>query len=196
MSDAPLVMPVCSPTAGQVELRPFTGADVAMLLDLSTDPYVPLTGILPAHADATGARAYIERQHGRLTTGAGYSFCVALRTNGEAVGQIGLWLAQLSEGRATAGYGIAPRARGHGFGHQALSALTEFAWTMPRLHRIELYVEPWNVASCRVAEAAGYTYEGLLRSHQEIGGQRVDMRLYASIRSPRWRCSSEVPQSA
>ena len=96
MSAHALVMPVCPPTAGQVELRPFTEADIAMLLDLSTDPYVPLTGTLPSHTDATGARAYIERQHGRLATGAGYSFCVARRTDGEAVGQIGLWLAQLS----------------------------------------------------------------------------------------------------
>jgi RimJ/RimL family protein N-acetyltransferase len=38
------------------------------------------------------------------------------------------------------------------------------------------------VASARTAESAGYEREGLLRSHQEIGGKRVDMLLYAKIR--------------
>jgi RimJ/RimL family protein N-acetyltransferase len=38
------------------------------------------------------------------------------------------------------------------------------------------------VASVRTAELAGYEREGLLRSHQEIGGKRVDMFLYAAIR--------------
>lgn len=65
----------------------------------------------------------------------------------------------------------------------ALIALTTFGWTIPQLHRIELYIEPWNTASARTAEKAGYLREGLLRSHQEIGGSRRDMLLYASIRA-------------
>jgi RimJ/RimL family protein N-acetyltransferase len=50
------------------------------------------------------------------------------------------------------------------------------------LHRIELYIEPWNTGSIGTAERAGYQREGLLRSHQEIGGRRRDMLLYASVR--------------
>jgi RimJ/RimL family protein N-acetyltransferase len=45
--------------------------------------------------------------------------------------------------------------------------LTSFAWTIPPLRRIELYVEPWNTGSIKTAERAGYEREGLLRSHQE-----------------------------
>jgi len=52
----------------------------------------------------------------------------------------------------------------------------------PTLHRIELHIEPWNIGSIRVAETCGYEREGLLRSHQEIGGIRRDMLLYAAIR--------------
>ena len=69
-----------------------------------------------------------------------------------------------------------------GCASNALRALTAFAWTIPELHRIELYIEPWNDGSIRVAAAAGYLREGLLRSHLEIGGTRRDMLLYASIR--------------
>jgi RimJ/RimL family protein N-acetyltransferase len=64
----------------------------------------------------------------------------------------------------------------------ALRAPTTFGWTLPELFRIELYVEPWNRGSIRTAERAGYQREGLLRSHQPIGGHRVDMLLDAAFR--------------
>jgi RimJ/RimL family protein N-acetyltransferase len=43
----------------------------------------------------------------------------------------------------------------------------------------------WNAGSIGTAERAGYEREGLLRSHQEIGGRRRDMLLYATVRPAR-----------
>lgn len=60
--------------------------------------------------------------------------------------------------------------------------MTSFEWGVPELHRVELYIEPWNVASARTAEAAGYQHEGLLRGQQVIGGRRVDMMIYSANR--------------
>jgi [ribosomal protein S5]-alanine N-acetyltransferase len=182
MSSAQLVMPSAAPAFGDVRLRGFEERDVGMLMDLSTDPYLPKIGTLPGNASREEALAYIERQLSRLTTGVGYSFCVANKKTDDALGTAGLWLASIAAGRASAGYSVAPRNRGRRIAGQALTALTRFAWSLPELHRIELYIEPWNAASVRTAEHAGYEGEGLLRSHQEIGGQRVDMLLYAAIR--------------
>jgi len=153
-----------------------------MIQELSTDPYVPLTGTLPANASRPEALEYIDRQRGRLAEGAGYSFAIAEAGTNRAVGGIGLWLAPLAHGRATAGYGVIPSARGRGIATAALTALTSFAWSIPALYRVELYIEPWNAGSVKTAERAGYEREGLLRSHQEIGGRRRDMLLYAAIR--------------
>lgn len=102
-----------------------------------------------------------------------------------AVGTIGLWLQQLSAGRARVGYSVAPVSRGRGVGRDALTAVTTFAWTIPALHRIELYIEPWNTGSLRVAEAAGYQREGLLRSYLAIGGTRRDLLVYFALRPAR-----------
>jgi ribosomal-protein-alanine N-acetyltransferase len=167
---------------GPVVLRRFSDLDVPMVQELSTDPYVPLIGTLPPNASQQEAQGYIDRQIGRLAEGTGFSFAIAEAGTGRAVGSIGLWLQSLARGRATAGYSVTPSARGHGFASAALTALTSFAWTLPALHRIELYIEPWNVGSVKTAEHAGYEREGLLRSHQEIGGHRRDMLLYAAIR--------------
>lgn len=170
------------PAHDGIVLRGFAERDVDMVMNLATDPYLPQIGSLPADADADQAREFMARQWGRLTEGAGYSFCVADAATDAALGTAGLWLAELSQGRATIGYSVAPRSRGRGVAGRALTALTEFAWTIPDLHRIELYIEPWNVASVGTAEIGGYQREGLLRSHQWIGGRRVDMLLYAKLR--------------
>jgi [ribosomal protein S5]-alanine N-acetyltransferase len=175
-------MPSAAPTFGDVRLRAFEDRDVDMVMDLSTDPYVPKIGSLPGNASREDALAYIGRRNGHLEAGLGYSFCVADKDTDDALGTAGLRLAPVAAGRATAGYSVAPRNWGRGIAAQALTALTRFAWSIPELWRIELYIEPWNVASVRTAERAGYEREGLLRSHQEIGGDRVDMLLYAAIR--------------
>ena len=166
-------------------LRPFRDDDVVMLCELATDPYVPLIGSLPALADELQALEFIARQHERLRSGVGYSFCIADVEDGRALGTAGLWLRDLSSGRATVGYTVAPSARRRGVATKALRALTSFGWTIPELRRIELYVEPWNTGSVRVAECVGYRREGLLRGHQPIGGRQADMLLYAKLRPRR-----------
>ncbi len=53
------------------------------------------------------------------------------------------------------------------------------------VHRLELYVEPWNDGSWRAAERVGYRREGLLRSWQSVGHQRRDMYMYSLLPSDR-----------
>jgi RimJ/RimL family protein N-acetyltransferase len=55
-------------------------------------------------------------------------------------------------------------------------ALGEFA--IPRLH---LFVEPWNVASSRTAEAAGFRREALLRGWERIDGEQHDAECFALL---------------
>jgi RimJ/RimL family protein N-acetyltransferase len=44
-------------------------------------------------------------------------------------------------------------------------------------------VEPANIASVRVAEAAGFTREGLLRQRLVVRGRRVDLIIYSMLPS-------------
>ncbi|SDG44382.1 GNAT family N-acetyltransferase [Klenkia brasiliensis] len=174
--------PAEPPSCGAVVLRPFRDDDLGAVRDLATDPYVPLIGSLPAHADDEQARAWIGRQHDRWTTAAGFSFAVAGPDDG-MVGTAGLHLAELAQGRATAGYAVLPSQRGHGYAAAALTALTAFAWTVEGLHRVALLIEPWNTASVRTAERAGHRQEGLLREHTQIGGTERDMLVFSASRS-------------
>jgi RimJ/RimL family protein N-acetyltransferase len=178
-----LPWPTTPPAHGSVILRAFTDEDARLAVELGTDPYIPLIGSLPAHATAEQALEWVRRQQGRFAEGTGLPFAIADAESNNAVGTVGLWLRNLSEGRASAGYAVSPVHRGRGVASSALTALTAFAWTIPALYRIELYIEPWNNGSIRAAERSGYQREGLLRSYQEIGGTRRDMLLYAATRT-------------
>lgn len=105
-------------------------------------------------------------------------------TSGPGSGStVGLWCRDLTVGRATAGYSVALSARGRGVATDALTALLGFAWTLAGLERIELSIEPWNTASLRTAERAGFRRERLALKHTEIGGTRRDVYVYARVRA-------------
>lgn len=155
--------PTTPPTYGSVVLCEFTDEDVHLAVELGGDPYIPLIGSLPALPTAQQALEWIHRQRGRLAEGIGLSFAIADADSGNAVGAIGLWLQNLSAGRATAGYSVAAAHRGRGNASSALKAMTQFAWTIHTLYRVELYIEPWNDSSIHVAEASGYQRAWILR---------------------------------
>lgn len=178
--------PASAPRCGAVRLRAVTDDDVEMARELSTDPYVPLVGSLPARASVAEAKTWIERQRERFRSGTAYTFTITDVADGRPVGHCSLTVRELAAGRASAGYAIAPSCRGRGLAADALGALTSFAWSLPGLDRVELLIEPWNTASVRTAERAGYSREGLLRRYQEIAGERRDMLLYAAL-APRDR---------
>lgn len=176
---APLVLPTL--VGDTVRLRAFTPADLPLVREATTDPLIPLITSVPASGDDDACRAYLARQADRLTTGAGYAFAVAERGTDLAVGHVYLGLRDADLGRASAGYWIARSHRGRGLAGDALRTLVRWAVTVPGIDRIELYVEPWNVASARTAVSAGFVREGLLRSWQKVGDERKDMDMYALV---------------
>ena len=175
----PAEMPVI--TRPPVVLRPFGDEDVGLVQSVGADPLIPLITTVPASGGEGEARAYIERQRGRLASGAGYSFAVADAASGEAVGQAGLGLKNLDEGRASTGYWVAARFRQRHYATAALDAISRWGLSLDGVHRVELYVEPWNEASWRAAERVGYVREGRLRSWQQVGSERRDMYMYSLL---------------
>ena len=176
---AGLVVPELA--AGPFRLRPFALSDLDLIREASADPHIPLITTVPADFTPEAGRAFIERQWDRARQGTGYSFAIADAASGRAAGQAGLWLRDLGQGRASVGYWVAGSARGRGAAGHAVAAISRWAFTSLRIPRLELYVEPWNQASIRTAERAGFRREGLLRSWQEVGGERRDMYMYSLL---------------
>jgi RimJ/RimL family protein N-acetyltransferase len=165
-----------------VRLRAFERRDAPVVASVAGDPLIPLVTTVPTSGSGADVDAYIDRQHDRLRSGQGFSFAMADATTDEAVGQIGLSLRDVGAGRTTAGYWVAPAHRRRGYASAALAALTEWAFTLEEVARVQLYVEPWNEGSWRTAERCGFRREGLLRSWELVGTHRKDMFMYAVVR--------------
>ena len=177
------MIPLFQPSldAGRFRLRPFTPGDADLIVEISTDPLIPLITTVPGSGTRGAALAYIARQHHRLVERSGYSYAIAEGASDEAIGQIGLWLKNVEDGRASVGYWVAAPFRGRGAATAALEAISAWGFTLPGIARLELYVEPSNEASWRVAERCGYRREGLLRSWERVGERRADMYMYSLL---------------
>ncbi len=167
---------------GRVRLRAFRDDDAGLVQAASADPLIPLITTVPTADSLSEALAFVARQHERLVTEDGFSFAIADAHTDEAVGQIGLWPRAADPARASIGYWVEQSHRGGGHAAAALSLLAEWAFAQS-FERLELAVEPWNEASWRLAEGAGFQREGFMRAWQPVGDVRKDMYLYARLSS-------------
>jgi RimJ/RimL family protein N-acetyltransferase len=81
------------------------------------------------------------------------------------------------------GYVVTPAARGQGVATRSLQLLTEWAFRELDALRIELWISVANESSKRVAERAGYSHEGTLRSFHFKEGIRDDFEIWARLAS-------------
>ncbi|MFD4591367.1 GNAT family N-acetyltransferase [Streptomyces rubiginosohelvolus] len=178
----PLTVPSMSAGPDFV-LRPWEMSDLPLIREASLDPYIPLITTIPAPYSEAAAEAFVRRQWERAATGAGYPFAIVRSRDRRPVGAIGLWLRELPEGRASLGYWLTDLARGQGVARAALRTVTGWALRDLGVPRLQLYIEPWNTASARIAEDIGFRREGLLRGWQQVGDERRDMAVYALLNS-------------
>ncbi|WP_441249869.1 GNAT family N-acetyltransferase [Kitasatospora sp. McL0602] len=162
-------------------LRPWELGDLPLVREASGDELIPLITTVPAPYSQEAGEAFVRRQWERASTGSGYPFVIVRVEDGQPLGTVGLWLKDLNEGRASLGYWVAGSARGQGVAAEALRAVVAWALDDLRIPRLQLYVEPWNVASRRTAERVGFQPEGLLRGWQRVGEGRRDMIMYSML---------------
>jgi RimJ/RimL family protein N-acetyltransferase len=79
------------------------------------------------------------------------------------------------------GYVVAPHARGGGVATRTLELLTDWAFSELEALRIALWISADNQPSKRVAENAGYRYEGTLRSFHFKQGIRMDFEVWSRL---------------
>jgi len=162
-------------------LRAWELGDLPLVQEASNDDLIPLITTVPSAYTQEAGEAFVRRQWKKASSGGGYPFVIERVEDGRPVGNVGLWLKDLNEGRASLGYWVVASARGQRAGAAALRAVAAWALGDLQIPRLQLYVEPWNVASQRTAERVGFQREGLLRSWQRVGAERRDMIMYSML---------------
>ncbi|WP_018351352.1 GNAT family N-acetyltransferase [Longispora albida] len=117
----------------------------------------------------------------RRDSGDGDHYAVERREDGKLIGCLWAkrtdWAAQVTQ----VTYAMSPEVRGMGVACEALDALSVALVLEHGFHRVELRIAPGNLASRRVAEKAGFTYEGLLRNAGYVHGGRVDLEVWSLV---------------
>lgn len=172
------------PVLGDAEmiLRPSTDHDVAAIRAVYSEPdirrWMGWDRELPDEAET---RANIERAADAWRQGTWAVFRIADRATDRVVGGVNLRLTEYQIGEIS--YFLHPSARGRGWATRAVLLVTRWAFHDLGIERIELRVHPENEASRRVAERAGFVFEGTERASRAWpDGTRFDSLLFSLIR--------------
>lgn len=159
-------------------LRPYTVADLPTLRVVFADPEIARWNAGPTEP------AEIERWRARRndwTVGDHVSWAIG-DPAGALLGSVSVHQIDPRQDDAGIGYWVAPAARGRGLAARAVRRASRYGFEALGLRRIYLHHAVGNVASCRVATAAGYLLEGTLRqSHRYDDGVHHDEHLHARL---------------
>ena len=135
---------------------------------------------LPLPYTVSDAESYISSM---LSADKDSTYAWAITVDDVAVGSIGVFRKD-NVHRLTAemGYYVAEEYWGKGVTTEAVKQACRYIFDNTDIVRIFADPYDFNVASCRVLEKAGFTYEGTLRKNAVKNGQLVDMKMYAVIR--------------
>ena len=151
-------------------LRPWHPDDAPRVVEVMADPRMHEFLALPRPYTPQAGRDYVTgiAAEPRIT-GTGLPCAVVERGGGRLVGSALLRLGDEPE----IGYWVAPEAQGRGYATEVTAELARWALTTGA-PRVSLLCEVGNVASARVALAAGFRFEGVMRDGF-VGGGYADV---------------------
>jgi RimJ/RimL family protein N-acetyltransferase len=177
-------MPAPTLTDGVVQLDEFGAGDVDAHLANEDEEMARRFGWWPKRSTAENARAAFGRWAESWASGGPVrAFAVREVATATLVGSCELRLEDDQIARAS--YSIGPHGRRRGFASRTLLLVTRWAFDCLDIARVELYIEPDNMASRGVARRCGFREEGVLRGRIRIGDSRRDALLYARLATDR-----------
>lgn len=147
------------PSAGAapaLQLRPWQPGDLPALLAAHRDPLLR-RWLATSLTDEADARRWLDAQAAGWADATRFSFAVVAGTPvGHVVVKAG------PDGASEVGYWTAAQARGRGIAVSAVNAVSQWAFDVHGLNRLDLLHAAGNEASCRVAIRCGYVLRDAL----------------------------------
>jgi RimJ/RimL family protein N-acetyltransferase len=174
--------PALTVATPRLYVRPLTATDEAAVNEVFGDKQTQRWLPFPKeYGQIVGAAWCGEEAQQRRDSGDGDHYAIVRREDDQVVGCLWTkrtdWVALVTE----ISYAVAPAARGFGVAAEAVDALAVALILEHGFQRVELRVAPGNTASRRVAEKAGFTYEGLLRNAGHVHCGRVDLEVWSFV---------------
>jgi RimJ/RimL family protein N-acetyltransferase len=171
-------------TDSVITLRPLEHADrdamyAAVMESIAEiSPWLPWCH--PAYAPAETA-SFIESTIQWWTQRSQFVFGIFDAASGAYVGSIGVNQVNQQHRYANVGYWVRTSRTGRGVAPRALRLAARFAFETLGLYRVEIAVQPENIASRRVAEKAGATLDAVMRNRIFKRGRPYTAALYSLV---------------
>ncbi|HEX4815610.1 MAG TPA: GNAT family N-acetyltransferase [Nonomuraea sp.] len=176
----PRFEPDVSIATARLRLRPFGPQDAARVRSIVASGVRFLPPGAPAHV--SGVPQWLASGvHELRTSGQGVHLAMT-DVDGLIVGAISLFKTSWRAGTTEVGYGVHPYYRGRGLATEAVRGLVGWVFENTALRRIDLTANLDNTASLRVAQKAGFTWEGVLRAAVMEDDGPHDLVLFGLLR--------------
>jgi RimJ/RimL family protein N-acetyltransferase len=169
---------------GTVTVRPAAERDIPeVLLAYQDDPdlHRRMGEKRPPSGAELGRRA--ERAEDERLAGKALTMTIAEPDDDTCRGQIYVHLVDWDDLRAELGIWVSPQRRGRGMARRALALAAEWLLRECGLERVHILTEPHNEPMVHAAEAAGFSYEGVLRAYLRERNARLDAAVLSLIAS-------------
>ncbi len=178
--------PEATLTDGFVLLRRWRLSDAEAVFLACQDPLIARFVPIPQPYTQADAEAFVKMRRADWDSQGERSFAVVDAKTGDLLGAIAR---HGRDGhRATFGYWLTPAARGRGVATRALRLITAWTFETTDAIRLDLYTDPENHASGRVAERAGFVREGIRRAWDlDREGRPQDVVFYVMVRQAKAR---------
>jgi len=162
-------------------LRPFKRGDETSLVEsINNEKIARNTSSIPYPYTMKDAKEWITEVEKEKKKRKKKRVAFAIDIKEKVIGGIGL--SKIEGHKAEIGYWLAEPYWGRGIMTKAVKLVTKFGFEKLGLRRIYGKVFPWNKASMRVLEKAGYKFEGILRKETIKDGKFFDAYLFAKVR--------------
>jgi RimJ/RimL family protein N-acetyltransferase len=162
-------------TDGHITLREWTPDDVEAMTAPLNEAEIARWTRVPSPYTRADAEAYLARVEVQRQAGEVVALAIVATPGDELLGSTSVGVSSTEHLRGNLGYLVFAHARGRGVATRAVRLLSRYAFDVLGLRRVEIHAATGNAASQRVAEKAGFTREGVLRSYMDDGGERPDM---------------------
>lgn len=182
MTPAAVPFPENGLSDGVIMLRRGREEDVEGVVAATQDPLIPRHTRVPDRNTATNVREWFESADEERRTGRGVHVLITSTDEGTLLGAVSLHAIDYENRIADIGYWVAAQARGRGVAVRAVRLIARHGSDNLPLERISIGADVENEPSCRVAERAGFTREGILRSWICIKGRQSDAVQFSLLR--------------
>jgi ribosomal-protein-alanine N-acetyltransferase len=163
-------------------LRKVTLADTAAMFSYASNEDVAKYVTWDVHRSMSDTERFINFVLNRYNNEEIAPWGIEDKETGSFIGTVDFVSWSTNHHNAEIGYVIAPEYWGKGITTEAARAIIRFGFEQMELMRIQARCFVDNIASQRVMEKAGMTFEGINRKSMYIKGQYWDLKVYAILK--------------